>query len=146
MNEGQFVLLVEDNEDDELLILRAFKKSRTKKDIVVVRDGEEALEFIFCTGRYAHRNVQHQPEAVMLDLKLPKLNGHQVLERIRKNESAKHLPVVILTSSHEESDLQRSYAGGANSYIVKPVDSSEFSSLIQQMGVYWADFNRTPVK
>lgn len=141
---NKFVLLVEDNADDELLTLRAFKKGRIQNEVIVVRDGEEAVEFIFCTGRYASRNIKDQPEVVLLDLKLPKLNGHQVLERIRANEATKLLPVIILTSSREERDLNQSYTQGANSYIVKPVDSAHFLECIQQMGLYWLVLNQSP--
>jgi two-component system response regulator len=140
---GKFVLLVEDNADDELLTLRAFKKSHIKNEIVVVRDGEEALEFIFCTDRYASREIKNQPEVVLLDLKLPKLNGHQVLEQIRANKITSLLPVIILTSSREEADLHKSYSNGANSYVVKPVDSTEFLEAIQHLGLYWLVFNET---
>jgi two-component system response regulator len=139
----KYLLLVEDNTHDEMLTLRAFKKSQITKEIVVVRDGEEALEYIFCTDRYSSRDVHRQPQVILLDLKLPKLDGHQVLEQIRKNEATKLLPVIILTSSQEERDLHRSYAEGANSYVVKPVDSAEFLELIRHVGLYWLEFNKT---
>jgi two-component system response regulator len=139
----KFILLVEDNADDEALTLRAFKKSQIKNEIVVVRNGEEALDFIFCQGPYSERNILSQPEVVLLDLKLPKLNGHQVLEQIRAREATKLLPVIILTSSREERDLVQSYTKGANSYIVKPVDSAQFLECIQQLGLYWMVLNVT---
>ncbi len=140
---GKFVLLVEDNADDEALTLRAFGKSRIKSNVVVVRDGEEALEFLFCEGRHAARDSKLLPDVVLLDLKLPKLNGHEVLEQIRSKEKTKILPVIILTSSREERDLLQSYLKGANSYIVKPVDSAKFQEGIQQLGLYWLVLNES---
>jgi len=140
---GKFVLLVEDNPDDEALTLRAFKKSRIKNEVTVVRDGEEALEFLFSKGKYSSRDTKELPEVVLLDLKIPKLNGHKVLEQIRANPHTKSLPVIILTSSREEQDLVKSYACGANSYIVKPVDTNQFLDCIQQLGLYWLVLNQS---
>jgi CheY-like chemotaxis protein len=142
--ENKFVLLVEDNADDEMLAVRAFKKSNIKRELVVVRDGAEALDFIFCTGKYSDRNIKDQPEFILLDLKLPKLDGHQVLERIRQNNLTKYLPVIILTSSQEEHDLQKSYSKGVNSYVLKPLDANDFLELIRNVGQYWLDLNKTP--
>jgi len=143
MTNNRFVLLVEDNADDEALTLRAFKKSRIKNEITVVRDGEEAVDFLFASGKYSKRNAADLPEVVLLDLKIPKLNGHQVLERIRANPATKTLPVIVLTSSNEEVDLMKSYENGANSYIVKPVDTNQFISCIEQLGLYWLVLNQS---
>ena len=138
------VLLVEDNPDDELLTIRAFKKSNLKNEVVVVRDGVEALDYIFATGTYANRSINDSPQIILLDLKLPKVDGLQVLERIRADERTKHLPVVILTSSKEQEDLISSYSLGANSYIRKPVDFNDFVQVVQQLGFYWMVLNQYP--
>jgi len=143
MNKSGFVLLVEDNADDEALTLRAFKKSHLKNEIMVVRDGEEAVDFLFATGKFSKRDANNLPAVVLLDLKIPKLDGHQVLEKIRSHEKTKMLPVIILTSSNEEADLLRSYENGANSYIVKPVDTAQFISCIEQLGLYWLVLNQS---
>jgi len=140
---SKFILLVEDNADDELLTLRALKRGQINNQTVVVRDGEEALEFLFCTNRYSSRDIAHQPEIILLDLKLPKVDGHQVLAQIRANEATKLLPVIILSSSRQEGDLHKSYSDGANSYVVKPVDSGEFIDAIQHIGKYWLGINET---
>src|SRR5690349_10542483 len=120
------ILLVEDNRDDEALTKRAFLKARIKNDLVVARAGAEALDYIFCTGAYSSRKVEDLPQVVLLDLKLPKVDGLEVLRRIRADERTRLLPVIILTSSREEGDLLEGYKGGANSYIVKPVDPAQF--------------------
>jgi two-component system, response regulator len=140
---GNTILLVEDNADDEMLTVRAFDKGRIKNPIVIVRDGAEALEYIFCTGRYKDRNFADLPQIILLDLKLPKVNGHEVLRQIRADERTRLLPVIILTSSKEEKDLLDGYKNGANSYIVKPVDSVQFSNCIQQLGMYWLILNES---
>ena len=142
----RFVLLVEDSADDVELTLRALSKSDILVEVVVVHDGVEALDFIFGTGPYAGRNLNVMPTVVFLDLKLPRVNGFEVLQRIRADERTKLLPVVILTSSNEEKDLIRSYELGANSYVCKPVDFTEFSNAIRQLGSYWLFLNESPMK
>lgn len=138
------ILLVEDNADDELLALRALKKTSVPSTVVVARDGEEALEYIFGEGRYAGRNVGDQPKVVFLDLKLPKLNGIDVLRSIRKDSRTSRMPVVLLTSSDEPQDLLDGYDSGANSYINKPVDFNEFVEQVKLLGQYWLGVNRVP--
>jgi len=135
------ILLVEDNPDDEELILLSLEESRVKNKVVVVHDGAEALDYLFCTGQYSDRDPDQLPEVVLLDLKLPKLDGHQVLERIRAHPRTRLLPVVILTSSDTEKDIVRSYERGANSYVRKPLDFGEFSEAIKQLGLYWVIMN-----
>ncbi|MCC6801414.1 MAG: response regulator [Anaerolineae bacterium] len=138
------ILLVEDNPDDEELTLLAFKKSKLSNEIVVAHDGVEALDYLFGTGDYTGRDTSDLPQLVLLDLKLPKLDGIEVLERIRTDERTKLLPVVILTSSREQEDLIRSYTLGANSYIRKPVDFNQFIEAVQQLGLYWLVLNERP--
>lgn len=138
------ILLVEDNADDELLALRALKKNSVPTRVVVARDGEEALDYIFGSGKYAGRDVADQPKVVFLDLKLPKLNGIDVLRSIRKDSRTSRLPVVLLTSSDERQDLLDGYDSGANSYINKPVDFNEFVEQVKLMGQYWLGVNRVP--
>lgn len=142
----KFVLLVEDNHDDVELTLRALSKSDTTVEVVVAHDGVEALGFLYGTGAYGGRNINVMPAVVFLDLKLPRINGFEVLERIRSDERTKLLPVVILTSSNEKKDLIRSYELGANSYVCKPVDFTEFSNAIRQLGSYWLFLNESPMK
>jgi len=142
----QIILLVEDNPDDEALTLRAFKKSNLRNEVVVARDGVEALDYLFGTGAYAGRDPSDVPNLVLLDLKLPKLDGLDVLERIRSNPHTRTLPVVILTSSKEQEDLMSSYTLGANSYIRKPVDFNQFILAIQQLGLYWLVLNELPAQ
>jgi CheY-like chemotaxis protein len=137
------VLLVEDNPDDVELALRAFKKSRLLNEIVVVRDGAEALDYLFGTGAYADYPLT-LPQLILLDLKLPKIDGLEVLRQIRENEQTKLLPVVIMTSSREDQDLFKSYSLHANSYICKPVDFNEFREAVQQLGLYWLVLNEAP--
>jgi len=140
----KYILLVEDNKDDEDLTIRALRKGNIANDIVVARDGVEALDFIFAQGAHKNRDVSHRPQVVLLDLKLPKVNGLEVLEKIRADERTKTWPVVILTSSREETDLVRGYSLGVNSYICKPVDMTQFTESIQQLGLYWLVLNETP--
>ena len=128
------ILLVEDNPDDEALTLRALKKNNIQNEVVVARDGAEALDYLFGTGKYAGRDVTSMPSVTLLDLKLPKIDGLEVLKRVRANEGTKFLPVVILTSSKEEQDLLKGYELGANSYIRKPVDFSQFIESVRQLG------------
>jgi two-component system response regulator len=138
------ILLVEDNPNDVALALHAFKKSNLANRIHVVRDGAEALEFLFRTGAYAGR-ASSAPKVVLLDLKLPKVDGLEVLQRLRADPQTKSLPVVILTSSREERDIVESYQLGVNSYIVKPVDFEQFTDVVQQLGLYWALLNQPPI-
>src|SRR6266852_569865 len=136
------ILLVEDNADDEKLTLRALKKNNILNEVVVARDGAEALDYLFGTGAYAGRNLSVMPEVVLLDLKLPKLDGLEVLRRLRADERTKLLPVVILTSSNEEADRIHGYGLGANSYVRKPVDFNQFSEAARQLGLYWLVLNQ----
>ena len=138
------ILLVEDNPDDEALTLRAFRKNNVTNEVVVARDGVEALDYLFGTGTYATRDVTLLPQVVILDLKLPKIDGLEVLRRMRAAPQTKLLPVVILTSSKEERDLLDGYGLGANSYVRKPVDFVEFTEAAKQLGLYWLLMNRAP--
>jgi len=138
------ILLVEDNPNDEELTLYALKRNNISNHIQVVRDGAEALEYLFCTGPYAHREINNPPKVVLLDLKLPKVDGLEVLEKIKADERTRTIPVVMLTSSREERDIIESYQLGVNSYIVKPVDFEQFTEVVRQLGLYWMLLNQTP--
>ncbi|MGZ9165681.1 MAG: response regulator [Anaerolineales bacterium] len=138
------ILLVEDNADDEALTLRALKKNNIGNKVVVVRDGAEALDFLLCTGAYADRDPRDKPQVILLDLKLPKVDGMEVLRRIRADPGTRTLPVVILTSSKEEQDVFNSYLIGVNSYVRKPVDFVQFVEAIRQLGLYWLVLNEAP--
>jgi CheY-like chemotaxis protein len=140
----KIILLVEDNPDDEVLALRALKKNHLLNEVIVVHDGVEALDYLFGTGAYANRGTAIMPQLILLDLKLPKMDGLEVLQQIRAHERTKLLPVVILTSSNEEKDLFDSYNFGANSYIRKPVDFTQFTQAIQQLKSYWLVLNESP--
>jgi CheY-like chemotaxis protein len=139
------ILLIEDNPDDELLTLMAFRDNNILNEIVVARDGEEALDLLFVTGKFKDREVKRLPQLILLDLKLPKVDGLEVLQKIRSTEKTRFLPVVVLTSSGEETDIIRSYQLGANSYIRKPVDFEQFSQAIKQLGIYWLVLNELPL-
>jgi two-component system response regulator len=144
-NEGGVdILMVEDNPNDEELTLHAFRKYRLANSIQVVRDGQEALEYIFCTGRYAHRDIEERPNVILLDIKLPLVDGLEVLRQIKQDARTRTIPVVMLTSSREERDLVESYRLGVNSYIVKPVDFDQFKESARSLGMYWLLLNRPP--
>jgi two-component system, response regulator len=138
------ILLVEDNPDDEALTLRALKKNNIKNEVVVAHDGAEALDYLFGTGKYAGRNTDVLPQVVLLDLKLPKVEGLEVLRRVRADKRTRLLPVVILTSSNEEQDRIDGYGLGANSYVRKPVDFTQFMEAALQLGLYWLILNEAP--
>ena len=138
------ILLVEDNPNDVELTLHAFEKNHISNHFHVVRDGAEALEFIFCTGAYAERSIQNPPKVILLDLKLPKVDGLEVLRRIKEDPRTQATPVVVLTSSGEERDVVKSYRLGVNSYIVKPVDFKKFTEAVNQIGLYWLLLNQPP--
>ncbi len=140
------ILLVEDNPDDVELTLRALKQYNIGNEIAVVRDGAEALDYLFATGTYSDRDATAMPAVVILDLKLPKVDGLEVLRRIRADERTRLVPVVILTSSKEEGDMVNGYALGANSYVQKPVDFTEFVEAARQLGLYWLVINEPPPK
>lgn len=138
------ILLVEDNPDDLELTLRALEKANLGNRIEVARDGEEALDFIFCTGPHTLRKIEDTPKVILLDLKLPKVDGLEVLQRIKADPRTQMIPVVMLTSSREQQDLVESYRLGANSYIVKPVAFESFFAAVQQLGLYWLLLNQSP--
>lgn len=146
LNMKKNILLVEDNPDDELLTIMAFEDNNIINEVIVARDGEEALDYLFGTGKFKDRNRKILPQVVLLDLKLPKVDGLEVLKQIRSNELTQYLPVVILTTSKEEIDIINSYKLGANSYICKPVDFGQFSEAIKQLGLYWLVLNELPEK
>jgi two-component system response regulator len=141
--DSTFILLVEDNQDDVDLTIRALKKNGLINEIAVVRDGAEALDFLFARGEYAERRAA-MPQLILLDIRLPKLSGLEVLKELRQDERTKLLPVVMLTSSKEEQDLIDSYNNGANSYVQKPVSFDEFNEAVRQLGVYWLVLNQVP--
>jgi two-component system response regulator len=142
--ENRIILLVEDNPDDEALTLRALKKNNISNQVILARDGAEALDYLFGTGTHSGRDPTLLPQVVLLDLKLPKVDGLEVLRRLRANERTKLLPVVILTSSNEEQDLFKGYSSGANSYVRKPVDFNQFVEAVRQLGLYWLILNEPP--
>ena len=144
MNRANTILLVEDNADDEELTLRAFRKSKVLNRVEVVRDGVEALDYLFATGVHAERDPKALPAVILLDLKLPKLGGLEVLRRVRADERTRRIPVVVLTSSNEEKDILSSYGLGANSFVRKPVDFAQFMEAAQQLGMYWLVMNEPP--
>ncbi len=142
----QVILLVEDNPNDELLMLRALAKNAVAGEVVVARDGVEALDYLFSSGQYAGRDADGMPRLILLDLKLPRLNGFEVLERLRADERTRLLPVVILTSSRERRDVLESYGLGANSYVRKPVGFEQFLEVVGQLKLYWLGLNESPIQ
>ena len=146
MTDGMDILLIEDNPEDVEITLRAFQKHHIANTIHVVRDGEEALECLFSTGRYAEKSPCQRTRLILLDLKLPKVDGLEILQRCKSDPRTKHIPVVVLTSSREEQDLAKSYDFGVNSYVVKPVDFPQFSDAVRQLGLYWMLLNAVPAE
>ncbi len=142
--DNRHILLVEDNPDDEALTLRALKKNNIKNEVIVARDGVEALDYLHGTGAHAGRDMNQMPQVTLLDLKLPRIDGLEVLRRLRNDPRTKLLPVVVLTSSKEEKDLIDSYSLGVNSYIRKPVDFNQFIEAVRQLGLYWLVLNEIP--
>ncbi|MBK7993946.1 MAG: response regulator [Blastocatellia bacterium] len=138
------ILLVEDNPQDLELTIRALRKANLANHIQVARDGEEAIEFIFCEGPYSNSKIEDKPKVILLDLKLPKIDGLEVLERIKNDERTKDIPVVVLTSSREQKDVIESYQLGVNSYIVKPVSFDQFIESVRNLGMYWLLLNQAP--
>ena len=141
---SKIILLAENNPDDVQLTLRALKKSRIMNEVVIAQDGVEALEYLFGTGKFTGRDTRVMPQLVLLDLKMPRMDGFEVLQRIRADERTKLLPVVVLTTSSEDKDKMESYKLGANSYIRKPVDFDQFAIAVQQLGLYWLVLNEAP--
>jgi two-component system response regulator len=139
--EDKVILLVEDNADDELLTLRALKKNNIRNEVIVARDGSEALDYLFATGVHSGRDLSVMPQIILLDLKLPKVDGFEVLNRVRASEITKLLPVVILTTSNEDQDRIRGYDLGANSFVRKPVEFEKFIEAVRQLGLYWLILN-----
>lgn len=137
------ILFIEDNDNDIELTLRALKKHNVVNNIKIIKDGEEALEYIFATGRYLERDIQKKPKVILLDLKLPKVGGLEILEKIKSDENTKTIPVVVLTSSQEECDMIESYKYGVNSYVVKPINFESFSEAVSALGLYWLLINET---
>ena len=140
----KMILLVEDNPNDEELTLRALRKANIANEVFVARDGQEAVDFLFGTGQQAGREPPKMPAVVLLDLKLPKLSGFDVLKRMRADPRTKAIPVVVLTSSSEDEDMLRSYQSGANSYVRKPIEFSAFANAVTQLGMYWILINQSP--
>lgn len=145
VSKDKVILLVEDNPDDEALTLRALKRNNIFNEVVVARDGVEALDYLFGTGAHAGRDVSDQPQLILLDLKMPRVDGLEVLRRLRADERTRLQPVVILTTSNEDRDVVSSYELGANSYIRKPVDFEQFMEAVRQLGLYWLVLNTVPV-
>jgi CheY-like chemotaxis protein len=144
MNHHKTILLVEDNPDDADLMIRSLRQNRIANEVVVAHDGAEALDYLFCTGSHAGRNGDLLPEVVLLDLRMPKVDGLEVLRRVRADDRTKLLPVVVLTSSDEDRDIVDSFRFGCNSYVRKPVEFNEFSEAVKQLGLYWLVLNQSP--
>jgi two-component system response regulator len=145
MNSSELeILLVEDNQNDMDLALHALRREKLANHIVVARDGEEALDFLFCRGAFAHRPFEHPPKLVLLDLKLPRVDGMEVLRQVKSDPRTKNIPIVIMTSSKEEQDLMSGYNLGVNSYIQKPVDFDKFRETVKSVGLYWLVINQPP--
>lgn len=144
MSQQKVILLIEDNQQDELLTIRALRKNNIQNEVIVCRDGAEALEFFFGTGKYEGRDVRVQPQVVLLDLKLPKIDGLEVLRRVRQDPRTRRLPIVILTTSKEDQDVGSGYDLGANSYVRKPVDFNQFAEAVRNLGLYWLILNESP--
>ncbi|MBV9036879.1 MAG: response regulator [Acidobacteriaceae bacterium] len=142
MARERFLMLIEDSPEDEELTVRAIRRSHVTAEIFVARDGEEAMNFLFAEGEQEGRDLSEMPDLVLLDLKLPMVGGHRILERMRATPHTRRLPVVVLTSSNEDGDIERAYDLGANSYIRKPVNSEEFLSSVSQLGLYWLTLNQ----
>ncbi len=138
------ILLVEDDEAHAMLTMRALEDAKVANDIHWVKDGEEALDYLFRRGKYAEKEKSPRPDLILLDLRLPKLDGHEVLQEIKKSDDLKHIPVVVLTTSESEGDMVRAYSNYVNSYLVKPIDFGEFTEMIQELGFYWLIWNRHP--
>ncbi|QNK64192.1 response regulator [Pedobacter sp. PAMC26386] len=138
------ILFVEDSADDAVLTIRALKKSGFTNKLQHVKDGAEALDFLYCKGDYASRNIKEYPKLILLDLKMPKVSGIQVLEKVKSDANLKSIPVVMLTSSNESPDIEKCFELGANSYIVKPVDSDNFFNAIKEIGLYWMILSQSP--
>lgn len=144
MNQELQILLVEDNINDAELTIRALKKNNLANQLVHVKDGEEALQYLFAEGKYAGRRIDDEPKVILLDLKMPKITGLEVLERIKADERTKRIPVVVLTSSNQDPDIQTCYDLGVNSYVVKPVEFDAFVKAVSELGLYWMILNKSP--
>ena len=142
-HDSKLILLIEDNEDDQRLTLRALRRNNIMNEVVVACDGQEAVDYLFGTGSFSGRDLSVMPAVVVLDLNLPGLSGLEVLERIRNTEATRRIPVVVLTSSQDENQIEAAYSRGANSYVQKPNDPSDFSEMVLQMAMYWLLLNRT---
>jgi CheY-like chemotaxis protein len=145
LNKEVEILLIEDNPNDAELTIRALKRNNIENKLIHLNDGELALDFLFGTGKYEGRNTNNKPKVILLDLKMPKVSGIELLTKIKANESTKNIPVVVLTSSKENPDIERSYSLGANSYIVKPVEFDNFIKAVSEIGMYWLILNEPPV-
>jgi two-component system, response regulator len=146
MAESKLILVVEDNPDDELLMFDALQQGGVTTEIAVARDGQEAIDFLFGIGKYASRDGHRCPDLILLDLQLPKIGGHEVLRRMRADRRTENTPVVILTSSAEQTDIVKGYENGANSYVQKPLDFDEFTRAVKTLGIYWLDYNQVPAR